>query len=201
MESDFIKTVLGQVRRQMKTFEVPGYGQSRRVEGMFDRDNELRGFENLWIYIDVALAGKEGAISEILFCIDNFVYSQEHHNHTRWLRFFGCQPDDRFVTLRPSTVHQAIRSQVWQETISRFLAKHLASGAALPGQHKPGPFNSRSLGRNDLSLIFCKGKNALSTVGSEKRFAAIRHRALWFSFDDVDDLPEFGVGVPVLNHE
>lgn len=201
MESDFIKTVLGQVRRQMKTFEVPGYRQSRRVEGMFDRDNELRGFENIWIYIDVALAGREGAISEILFHIDSFVYRQEHYNHTRWLRFFGCQPDDKVVTLRPSTVHQPIRPQAWQGSISSFLSKSPAPGAPLSGPPNLGPFNSRSPGRNDLSVIFCKGKNVLSTEGPERKFAPIRKRALWFSFDDNSDLPEFGAGLPVSHDE
>jgi hypothetical protein len=52
MDKEFMNRVLTQVKKRMKTFDVPGYRQSRRVEGMFNRDDEIHGFKNLCIYIE-----------------------------------------------------------------------------------------------------------------------------------------------------
>ncbi len=59
MERQFINQILAQVRKRMVSFEAEGCRQSRRVSGVFDREDEIHGFKNLCIYIDTALDGWE----------------------------------------------------------------------------------------------------------------------------------------------
>jgi hypothetical protein len=189
MERQFINTVLGQVRKRMKSFEVPGCRQSRRIEGMFSRDDEMHGFKNLCIYIDTALTDRVNDISEILGQIDCFIYGQEHYNHTRWLMLFGCNPD-RLVASRPSKVYQAIRASAWRVFIASRISENPSTGISLiPRLHNPGSSITRFPDRNDLALFFCKGKDVYTYEEQLKNFAAIRQRSLWFVFGD-KDLPK-----------
>lgn len=184
MEKQFINTVLGQVRKRMKSFEVPGCRQSRRIEGMFNRDDEMYGFKNLCIYIDTALADRVNDISEILGQIDSYIYGQEHYNHTRWLMFFGCNPD-RLVASRPSKVYQAIRASAWRVIIASSIAENPSTGISLiPRLHNLGSSNTRFPDRNDLALFFCNNRDVCIPEEQQKNFTAIRQRALWFFLDD-----------------
>jgi hypothetical protein len=184
MEREFINKVLGQVRKRMKSFEVPGCLQSRRIEGMFDRDDEMHGFKNLCIYIDTALADRVNDISEILGQIDSYIYGQEHYNHTRWLMFFGCKPD-RLVAPRPSKVYQAIRASAWRVIIASSIAKNPSTGISLiPRLHNPGSINTSFPGRNDMALFFCKNKDVCIPEEQQKNFMAIRQRVLWLFVEE-----------------
>lgn len=199
MDREFVNKVLGQVRKRMRTFEVPGYRQSRRVEGMFDRDDEIHGFKNLCVYIDTALAGKEETVSEILGHVDKYLYSKGHYNHTRWLMFFGSD-HNRLVAPGPSRVHQAIRASSWMGSITRCIACNPANGNALiPRLHNPSSINTHFPDRDDLALFFCKGKEIYSTDEQNKNITAIRQRSLWFFFCD-DKLPEMVAGTLVSLH-
>ncbi len=184
MERQYINAVLGQVRKRMRTFEVPGCRQSRRVEGMFNRDDEMHGFKNLCIYIDTALADRVNDISELLGQIDSYIYGQEHYNHTRWLMLFGCNPD-RLVAPRPTNAYQAIRSSAWRVIIASCIAENPSTGISLiPLLHNPGSSNTRFPGRNDLALVFCKSRDVCIPEEQQKLFTTIRQRALWFFFGD-----------------
>lgn len=189
MDRVFIRKVLGQVRKRFKTFDVPGCRQSRRIDGMFDRDDEIQGFKNLCIYVDTALAGKEDLIGRILGHIDSFIYGQEHYNHTRWLMFFGSKPD-RLVAPRPSVVHQAIHPAAWKATITKCIVENPAIGGnIIPKLHNPGSSNTHFPDRYDLALIFCKGRDIATYEDQQKNFETIRQRTLWFIFGD-EELPE-----------
>lgn len=180
MDRPFINSILGQVRKRMKTFEVPGCRQSRRIEGMFDRDDEMRGFRNLCIYVDTALAGKEAAICEILGHIDGYIYGQEHYNHTRWLMFFGSD-SEKLVAPRPSSVHCAIRSVDWKAIVTKCIADNPATGdPIIPRLHNPGSNNTRFPDRYDLALFFCRGRDVRTSEEQQKGFTVIRHRSIWF---------------------
>ena len=188
MDRQFINSVLGQVRKRMKSFDVPGCRQSRRIEGLFNRDDEMHGFKNICIYVDIALADRVNDISEILGQIDSFIYGQEHYNHTRWLMFFGCNPD-KLVAPRPSKVYQSIRASAWRVIIASSVAENPTIGISLiPRLHNPGASNTRFPGRYDLALFFCRSRDIGIPEEQQKNFTAIRQRALWFFLGDDDRL-------------
>ncbi|MGC8491924.1 MAG: hypothetical protein ACP5SH_09325 [Syntrophobacteraceae bacterium] len=72
----------------MRLFEIPGCRQSRHVEGMPFRDDEMRGFKNLCVYVHTALSGQADCVAQIVSTIDGSIYYQAHYNHRRWLMFF-----------------------------------------------------------------------------------------------------------------
>jgi len=182
MDKEFINKVLGQVKKRMKTFEVPGCRQSRRVEGLFNRDDEMLGFKNLCVYVHASLAGQEAAISEILGHIDTYIYSREHYNHTRWLMYFGSNPV-KLVAPVPSRVYQSIRASTWCATITKGLADNsCVCDDFIPRLNNLGSLNTHFPERYDLALFFCNGKNISTTEDQQKNFSAIRHRSLWFFF-------------------
>lgn len=188
MDRVFIRKVLGQVRKRFKTFDVPGCRQSRRIDGMFDRDDEIQGFKNLCIYVDTALAGKEDLIGRILGHIDSFIYGQEHYNHTRWLMFFGSKPD-RLVAPRPSVVHQAIHPAAWKATITKCIVENPAIGGnIIPKLHNPGSSNTHFPGLYDLALFLCNNRDVWIQEEQHKYFMSIRKRVLWFFLEDDDRL-------------
>jgi hypothetical protein len=193
MERVFINNVLAQVKKRMKTFEVPGCRQSRRIEGMFNRDDEMHGFKNLCIYVHTALTGQEDIIAEILSQVDAFIYGRDHYNHTRWLMYFGSDPVKLFAPV-PSRVFQAIRAAIWRDTITRGFADYPCTGLdIIPRMHNPGSLNTHFPERYDLALFFCKGKNIITSEPQQKNFTAIRMQSLWFFFGD-DDTPELESG-------
>jgi len=183
----FIRKVLGQVRKRFKTFDVPGCRQSRRIDGMFDRDDEIHGLKNLCIYVDTALAGKEDLISRILGHIDSFIYGQEHYNHTRWLMFFGSKPYRLFAP-RPSVVHQAIHPAAWKATIIKCIEEYPTNGGTIiPKLHNPGSSHTHFPGYYDLVLVICN-RNVCIPEEQQKNFMALRQRVLWFFLGDDDRL-------------
>lgn len=193
MDQAWKNRLLTEVRKRMKTFEVPGCRQSRRIEGMFTRDEEVHGFMNLCIYIDTALAGREEVVSEILGSIDSFIYGKEHYNHNRWLMFFGSD-SERLVAPRPSSVHGAIRSADWKGIVTKCISDNPATGEALiPRLHNPGSGNTRFPDRKDLALFFCSGRNICVSEEQQKSFVAIRQRSIWFFLGD-KELPEMDAG-------
>ena len=200
MDRQFVNSVLVQVRKRMKTFEVPGCRQSRRIEGMFNRDDEIHGFKNLCIYIDSALAGKMDTICEILGYVDGFIYGQEHFNYTRCPMIFGGVPE-KLVVLKRSDVHQGIRANSWEGLLSKHLAAEVPGKTLIiPRIRTSESAGIRSPDRYDLGLFFCRSMDV--SVRSEEEqifFGQIGSRCIWIFFGE-EETPhmETGIFVPQL---
>lgn len=198
MDSAWVRQLLGQVNKRKMLFEVPGYRQSRKVEGMFDRDDELYGFKNLCVYVDAGLVGREKQIAEILSRIDSHICSYEHYCHIRWLMFFGSD-QDKLKAPGPSRVHHAIRALNWEGTLRKFISPEaMTAPIIIPRLHNPGSVNTRCPDRKDLGLFFCRDN--LVYVNSEEDqmlFRRIGSRCIWiFLGQEESPLMEAGTFVP-----
>lgn len=199
MERQFMNHVFSQVRKRMVSFEVAGCRQSRRVSGVFDREDEIHGFKNLCIYIDTALAGREEIISRILGEIDGFIYGRQHFNHIRRLSFFGHNSES-LLELRAASPHAGIRAADWRRLVTKAVTENPPVGAAvIPRLHNPGSNATKIPERHDLALFFCRGRDIRTTEDQQKRFTAFRNRALWFFFGE-NEMPEMDAGgfVPIV---
>ncbi|MFZ4860148.1 MAG: hypothetical protein ACOYL3_27615 [Desulfuromonadaceae bacterium] len=156
MDNTWIRQLQVQVCKRKRTFQVPGYGQSRRGSGMMhDRDDAVSGFKHLCIYIDAGLVGKEQQIAKILGVVDGQIFGYEHYDHTRWPMFFGIE-SDKLTTSGPVRVHTGIRGCDWEKIVKQ----HLLPKATLPPTIIPRLHNSeidktRSPDRCDLGLFLC----------------------------------------------
>ena len=195
MDSTWLLLLQRQVRMRRRVFEVPGCRQSRRVEGMFNRDDEVHGFKKLCIYVDAGLVGREKQVAEILGAVDGQIYGYEHHNHTRWLMFFGIEPD-RFVTPGPSRVHSSIRACDWEGTLKKYIsAEAQTSPLIIPKIVNCESARIRCPDHYDLGLIFCRTRDVfVKNEADLPRFRMIGPRCIWFFIGD-DETPQMEAGI------
>jgi hypothetical protein len=143
----------------------------------------------LIIYIDAGLTGKEEIIGKILGHVDGYIYSQYHHNHIRYLSFFGVDKD-KLTGPRPVRGHGGITASTWRGIITQhLLATPPVDPAFIPRLHNAGSSNTRLPERKDLVLFFCSGRDVSTTVDTQKRLEFIKRNCIWFIFDEADELP------------
>jgi hypothetical protein len=200
MDSVWLRQLQVQVNKRKRTFEVPGYRQSRRVEGLFNRDDEVSGFKHLCIYVDAGLIGKEQQIAKILGVVDGKIYGYEHHDHTRWPMFFGIE-SDKLTTLGPVRVHHGIRSCDWEKIVKQHLLPiDPSSPIIIPRLRNSEVARTRTPDRYDLGLFFCRNRDVFVQSEEEQTFfRQIGSRCIWI-FIGEEETPqmETGMFVPQL---
>lgn len=185
MDRLWLRQLQSQVNKRKRLFESPGFGQSRRQEGIFNRDNEVHGFKHICIYVDAGLVGRERQIAEILGCVDSQIYGYERYPHTRWLMFFGTDPE-RLTESRSVRVPHALRTTDWEGRLRKFISPEAPPGPAIiPRLHNPGSPNTRCPERYDLALFFCRDRAVLVRSEEEQtRIRKIDDRCIWIFFND-----------------
>jgi hypothetical protein len=174
----------------MHTFETPGCRQSRRFEGIFDREDEIRGFQGLQVFIHCGLTGRENDIAEILTQIDGLIYSQYHFAHNRYLSFFGSK-EDKLKVMRPVRPHGRIVASDWRSFILKGLDQPIPLGVPFISRlHSSDVNSSRPPAKNDLALFFCLGKHVQTSEKMGPVFKTIRNNSIWLLFDGADVAPE-----------
>ena len=196
MDNAWLRQLQTEVSRRKRTFQVPGYRQSRRGSGMmYDRDDDVSGFKHLCIYIDAGLAGKEEQIAKILGAVDGQIYSYEHYAHTRWPMFFGIEPD-KLTAYKRLQVHSGIRSADWEKIVKKHLLPEVPSSPVIiPRLLNSEIARTRSPDRFDLGLFFCRSRDVFVRSEEEQRiFRQIGARCIWL-FIGEEETPEMEAGV------
>jgi hypothetical protein len=195
MDTAWLRQLQSQVTKRKRTFEASGCRQSRRIEGIFDRNDEVSGFRHLCIYVDAGLVGKEQQIAKILACVDGQVFGYEHYNHTRWLMFFGIE-QDKLTATAPVRVHQGIRASNWEATIRKFISPDaMSEPLILPRLRTSEAARTRCPDRYDLGLFFCRSRDLLVRSEEEQTiYRQIGSRCIWMFFGE-EEMPQMETGL------
>lgn len=196
MDNSWIRQLQTQVTKRKRTFEVPGYRQSRRGSGMmYDRDDDVSGFRHLCIYVDAGLVGKEQQIVTILGTVDGQIYSYNHFAHTRWLMFFGIEPD-KLISSGPLRVNTSIRSSDWEKVVRKHLLPEVhSSPVIIPRIRNSEIAGTRYPDRCDLGLFFCHSREVFVRSEEEQTFfRQLGSRCIWIFLGD-EETPEMEAGI------
>lgn len=195
MDQAWLRQLQLQVHKRKRTFEAPGGRQSRRVEGIYGREDEVSGFKNLCIYIDAGLVGKEQQIARILGVIDGQIYGYEQYDHTRWPMFFGVEAD-KLTTSGPVRVRTNIRSGDWEKIVKKHLLPEVPSSTViLPRLRNSEAARTRFPDHYDLGLFFCRSREVFVQNEEEQNFfRQIGSRCIWIFWDD-EETPQMETGI------
>lgn len=199
MDQASLKQIFQTLKKRMSLLDVEGLRESRKIEGLYAYDQEVRGFTNIMIYLDQGLSIIWEEIADILAGIDQHLGSYHNDLMMRYLFSFGGSEGilnrHAHTHIRRMTLE---KWQLWTKIIDNVdsTPEDLVIPALFTGKKfGSGPWP----GKKDLLIFFSRNRQVTMPEKVMRQYSFLKGNALWFFLESGHFEWEFGKFMPYFN--